>query len=512
MTFEKTIPSSPGRVFSRQRAPLGIAIVLTTSLVAFEGLSISIALPEIGLDLGATENLPWIVTAYLLASALAMALAGSVIDRLGPRRVFRAATVAFTAFSALCTVAPSVELLTLARALQGFSGGTIVATSGAAIGLGYPRALRSRVYALSASVWGVLAVTGPAIAAALLLWSGWRAIFGVNVPLALIACALGWRAMPGKAMAGKATVEDSAATSAAPASRLTLDGRGALLVAGLLVTGLMGLSSPTLEAWAWLLAAAAFAGLYWHHSGRAAAPMLERRFFARAPFRDLALTSGLIMAAGMGVETYLPLYLRGGRGASTTLAAWSVLFLAAGWTVSANVASRLYHRLPETRVARLGPLAMIPIMALAGAAVWFQAPLPVLFALYFAMGLGIGMTTNACLTLVQQRAADQEIGRATAAHQFLRNLSVTYGTAGAGAIVITWATSGSHPSAVESPHAGEQLAGLSIDGLGTGFALAHGAAVLLALGAVLAARRLAHQDTSAAPHQPLPEPANATSP
>lgn len=480
MTLENNIPPSPGRVFSRQRAPLGIAIVLTTSLVAFEGLSISIALPEIGVDLQATEHLPWIVTAYLLASALALALAGSVIDRLGPRRVFRVATLAFTACSGLCAIASSVELLTVARALQGFSGGTIVATSGAAIGLGYPTELRSRVYALAASVWGVLAVTGPAIAAALLLSWGWRAIFGVNVPLALLACALGWRAMPGR----------SAGIGNEPTSRLALDARGALLVAGLLVAGLMGLSQPSPATGGWLLAAAGLAGLYWRHSGRVAAPLLERRYFAQPPFRDLALTAGLVMAAGMGVETYLPLYLRGARGASTTLAAWSVLFLAAGWTVSANVASRLYHRLPEARVAMIGPIAMVPIMAMAGIVVWYQAPLALLFVLYFAMGLAIGMTTNACLTLVQQRAADHEIGRATSAHQFLRNLSVTYGTAAAGAIVIAVATTGASPTMPTGVETGGQLGGLRAHGLAAGFAIAHGAALLLALGAVTAVRRL----------------------
>jgi predicted MFS family arabinose efflux permease len=248
---------------------------------------------------------------------------------------------------------------------------------------------------------------------------------------------------------------------------------------------------------AWLAAALLLAGLYWRHSGRVAAPLLERRFFARPPFRDLALTAGLVMAAGMGVETYLPLYLRGARAASTTLAAWSVLFLAAGWTVSANVASRLYHRLPEARIAALGAIAMVPILALVGVAVWTEAPLALLFFLYFTMGLAIGMTTNACLTLVQQRAADHEIGRATAAHQFLRNLSVTYGTAAAGAIVISLATKASDDSnalhqALSNTSAG--LGGLSERGLATGFAVAHGMGLLLALAAVFAALRLARQE------------------
>ena len=473
-----------GGVFGRGRRALGVSILLTTGLVAFEGLSVTAALPEIGADLGSVRLLPWVITSYLLASGVAIAMAGPLIDALGPRLVFRAATLAFLLTSLACGLCHDMGLLIAARIAQGLAGGLVMSTSGSAIGLGYPERLRSRAYAMASTAWGVLAFGGPALAAALLTALDWRWIFLANVPLALIAAVAGWNAVPGPPE-GRSPV--------------VIDVRGALLVVTFVSLGLVATSQLNQVGAAAAVLGSIVGWLYWRHSGSTEAPVLERRYFARAPFVSLSCSAALIMSSGIGVETYLPLYLRGARGVSVSLAAWSVLFLTVGWTLAANIASRLYDRIDEWRMVVVGGMLMVPGLILSAAAIWWEWPLWTLFALYTVLGLGIGATTNACLTLVQACAEPREIGRATTAHQFFRTMSVTYGAALAGAVMLGYAAlQGSDAEALRSllvSTADSQTATVADPSapatLAAGFAVAHLLGIVLAVAGLVVASRMA---------------------
>ncbi len=470
-------------LLSSELLPLSVALMLSIGLVAFEGLSVAPALPAIGADLGSAERLPWVMTVYLLASGLAIAVSGSLVDAIGCRTIYRVAIVSFVVSSFACGVSPSLEMVVVMRVLQGAAGGMIIAANGAAIGLGYPSALRSRAYAMASTVWGVLAFGGPALAAVLLSVLDWRWIFYVNVPLGLLAALLGWSRTPSKVEGSKP---------------LQLDLKGALLIGAITSLGLVALSGVGLVALAGLAATVVSAVLYWRHAGVSEDPLIARRYFAHVPFRTLALAGGLIMAAGIGIETYLPLYLRGGRGESLALAAWSVLFLALGWTTAANLFSRLYHRISEGTVAFVGTIVIQPALVLSAAAVLLDLPLATLFFAFFAMGMGIGTTTNACITLVQAAAEEREIGRATAAHQFVRNMAVTYGTAAAGTALFVLASRLSgDPEAIQLALSSAESAEDSLpassavtSAIGTGFVAAHLVGLVLAFVAALAARRL----------------------
>ncbi len=468
-----------GGLFSGGRAPLGLALVLMSGLVAFEGLSVTAALPEIGAALGDVELLPWVITVYLLASGVAIAMAGPVIDAVGPRTVFRFATLAFVASSYLCGVAQEMVWLVAARVLQGLAGGTVMSTTGSAIGLGYPDRLRSRAYALTSTVWGVLAFGGPALAALLLVHFDWRMIFLANVPLAMVAAGVGWWGVPGPPGSPR---------------RPVLDAPGSLLLLGIVTLGLTAASDLGLRGLGALALALVFGGGYWRYSRGREGLVLQRRYFAQHPFFGLAAAAALTMSAGIGAETYLPLYLRGARGASVTEAAWSVLYLTVGWTVAANVASRLYHRIDEWRMVGVGAALLLPSLSAALGIVWFEGSLVALYAAYFVVGLGIGATTNACLTLVQACARPEEIGRATTAHQFLRNVAVTWGAALAGALTLAWVSvRGVDPDTLR-----ETLEGVGpgrVDemvrrSLAVGFAAAHAVALVIAVGACVSAARV----------------------
>lgn len=488
-------------LFSPGLARLSIALVLTTGLVAFESLSVVAALAQIGREFDSLTGLPWVVTSFLLASGLAVAVTGKLVDQLGSRSMFRSAAALFVVSSALCGLSQSMAVLILARALQGAASGAFLAVSGAAVGVGYPARLRSRVYAMNATVWGVLAFGGPALGGLLLATLGWRSIFLVNVPLAAFATWLGWSSfppVPGPMVAQ--TPVSPAPPSPVPRPwlqplRRAFDLRGFLLLGGAFLAAVLGLSAPlTWEDGALLGASVFLTWVYVRHSQRTES-LMPWRFFGEPPYRHLAAAAGGAMAAGVAVENYLPLYLETARGVPVEWAAWSVLFLTLGWTSSANIVSRLYERISERAVILAGAAAMPPLLVVSFFLVRGDASLVPLLAAFFGLGFGIGSVTNASLTLVQLAAESNVVGRATSAHQFVRNVSVTLGTAAGGAALVTL---GAETEA--GPLAGEAGAGGAIGDLGgevvraaaiaDGFAAAHLAALLFALLGLAGAWRL----------------------
>jgi MFS family permease len=468
----------PQSIFSRQLLPASIAIFTTVAIVAFEGLAVVATIPELTAELGQVQLLPWVITAYLLASGVATAIAGSFIDSLGVSAVFRWATVAFAASSLLAAAASSMPMLVGARVLQGASGGAVVSVGVAAVALVYPGHLTGRAFAANANVWGVLGFAGPAIAAALIQVGSWRWIFLLMVPISLIALVAGWNTLPGPIQPTPLRVDW-------PAVGLLVVAVGALLVT---------VSNLSPAAWAPALLFALAGVILWRRMGRARSTLLDRRFIGEYPYLHLALVASLALVAVMGLSSYLPVYVRGVRGASAAGAAWSVLWLTIGWTIAANIAGRITDRVSELSVLRVGALSGLPAIGAAWAAVATSAPLPVVYACYFAIGMSIGTVTNAALQMVRLAVPDNLAGRATSAHAFTRTLGMSIGAALAGGVILaTVVASVGDVSSVRAVLAGEetQLAGAAVAALDRGFVISHAVSLVVMTAAVLATQRLA---------------------
>ena len=411
-------------IWSPRYLPLTLANLTIVAIAAFDGLALVAALPAIADDLGDVALLPWVITSFLATSAIAGITAGPIIDAVGVRRTFRVTGLWFLVASAAAAVAPNMVLLVVARALQGIGGGLVISVALAAVGLAYPKRLRPRAFAANSMVWGVMGFGGPVVAAGLLAVAGWRMIFVVQLPITALALAAGWRTLP--------------STRERP-QRITMDVRGIALIAGLVSASLVAVSQIGVRWWLVVVAAAgaAVAGIvFWLHIGSTDRPLVERRQVTRFPLRQVHVTAGLVLAAGLAADNYLPVYMRTARGRSETLAAFSVVFLTVGWTAAAFVVSRLLDRWHETDAILLGAWLMVPATALAGVAVALTWPIAVVFTGFFLMGTSIGFVSTAGLTLLQSSAADSEMGRVNSAHQFIRTLAITYGVAVGGAILL----------------------------------------------------------------------------
>ena len=160
---------------------LGLAVVMLDVSI------VNVAIKSIGADLGGgVSGLQWVVNAYTIAFAAFILTAGSITDRIGARRLFVGGFMLFMVASAVCGVAPDLGVLVGGRAVQGLAAALLVPSSMALLSHAYTEA-RARTHAIGIYLAGAsLALSGgPLIGGVLIAAIGWRAIFFINVPVAL---------------------------------------------------------------------------------------------------------------------------------------------------------------------------------------------------------------------------------------------------------------------------------------------------------------------------------------
>jgi MFS family permease len=410
----------PRSVLSRQLLPASTAVFASAALASFQALGIAAALPDIATDLGNVVLLPWVITAYLLTSSLATVVAGPFIDAVGVSRMFRIAVVVFAGTGFATAFAPSMEVLVALRAFQGAGAGLILSTGTAAISLVYPRHLVGRAFAANATVWGVMGVAGPAVAAFILTFLSWEWIFYANVPLGAVALLAGWKVFPGPF--GKA------------AGRFDL--AGSSLLAVMTVATLLAVDSLDALSIVWVAIAAGALAAYVRHARRSQRPVVRLEHIAPQPYRGLALSTALLLTGTFAMSTYIPLYVRAGLEQSPALTAWSVLPLTVGWTAGAVMSSRFADRHSESWIVVLGFMVGVPSLAVAWGVITAGLSIYVAFGVFFVSGVGVGLSTNAALTLLRAVTESDQVGRVVSAHLFARNQGFTFGSAIGGAVLL----------------------------------------------------------------------------
>lgn len=458
-------------VLSRPYLAASIAIYTMVGLSAFEGLAVAAALPQVAGDLGGVGLLPWVVSGFFFTSGVATIIAGPLVDTVGSRVLFRWAVGIFVAAGVGAAFVPTMALMVVARLLQGAGAGLLMSVTLAAVGLVYPARLVSRAFAANATVWGVMGVAGPGIAALMLTVLDWRWIFLVNLPLGAIALGAGWGALPGPAAV----------------TRTRLDGTGVLLVGGFTLAVVLGVSDLGVGTLAWLGGAAVLAFLYGRHARRVDDPVLRLEHLVGQPYLGIGLSMTLLLIGAIGSHAYLTLYVGGGRGGGPSFTAWSVLFFTVGWTAGANVVGRVLDRVAETTALLAGFAVAVPALAVVAVAGTLDAPLAVVLGAFFLVGIGVGAAANTTLTLLQVTTPPTALGRATSAHQFLRNQGFTLGSALGGAVLLTVVSRAvGDPELVRGLFAGE-IDGVSADAAA---AIRSGFSAMAAAGTVIAASGL----------------------
>jgi MFS family permease len=476
------VSTPPTSVLSRELLPASIAIFATAAAASFQALGVAAALPDIATDLGNVSLLPWVITSFLLTSTLATVVAGPFIDAVGVTRMFRIGVALFAAMGFASAFAPSMEALIALRVLQGAGAGLLLTTATSAISLVYPQHLVGRAFAANATVWGVMGVAGPAAAAFILTFASWEWIFYTNAALGAVALWAGWKVLPGPY--GE--------------SARRLDPIGIGLLVAITVATLFAVDSLDAMSLAWLGGAVVGLILYVRHARRIPSPVVRLEHIAVQPYAGLALSTALILTGTFAMNTYIPLYVRAGLEGSPGLTAWSVLPLTVGWTIGAVISSRMADRHSESWIVLVGFMVNVPAMATAWWLVSAGLPLSASFAVFFVAGIGVGMTTNAALTLLGAVTASSSMGRVSSAYLFARNQGFTFGAAIGGAVLLLVVTNQlgdvelvrdliSSPSGQAPPGAAAAVR----DGFATNIAVGLGLTIMGGLAALRMRRSLA---------------------
>lgn len=408
-------------LFSSIALPMFLAIIDQTIVAA--------ALPAMAATLGNVENVSWVVVGYLVAATIAAPVYGRLGDAFGRRRMMFIALGVFAAGSVLCTIANSMLMLILARMLQGLGGGGLMTTSQALIGEIVPPRERPRYQGYLATIVVSSNMFGPVAGGVLTHAFGWRSIFLVNLPVALLAAVLvAWR-LPARKIKRD--------------TRFRFDFLGLALFVTLVVSLLLTLSHLPHGGFSvplWLLG---FGGVLWlallalllRHESRTEQPLIPVKLLRHAAIWRANMLATFHGAALVSLVTYLPIYFVVARGATPAKTGLLLIPL----TASVGIGSMLTGKL----VSASGRVAIVPTIGLIlTTASIIALTLTARYLSLVELSLLLGLTTlfmgsvmAVVQLIVQSSVQPDSIGAAAASVQLFRTMGSALGTAIVGAVL-----------------------------------------------------------------------------
>ncbi|WP_182358703.1 MFS transporter [Tomitella gaofuii] len=407
-----------------RRTPVLLALVLSMALVAMDTTIVATAVPQVVADLGGFSLIGWVFSVYMLAQTVTIPVYGKLADLYGRKPVLLFGISLFLLGSLLSALSWNMLALIIFRALQGFGAGSIGATVNTVAGDLYSVEERGRIQGYLSSVWGVSAVTAPAIGGAFAEFVSWRWIFLVNLPIGLLALGLLARLLH----------EDVERRR----HRIDFAGAGLVLVsASLLILGL--LQGGT--AWAWGSAASiavfalalvtAVAVVFVER--RAAEPILPLHLWARrlpAGSYAATFTAGMMV---IGLSIYLPNWAQQVLGLGAVAAGFVLATMSITWPTASGLSARLYMRIGFRNTALIGTgfavASGIVFSTLSVSSPVWQAVLGSAL-----MGAGMGLIVSPLLVGLQSTVGWSERGTITGGAMFARYLGQSLGAAVFGAV------------------------------------------------------------------------------
>jgi EmrB/QacA subfamily drug resistance transporter len=447
------------------------AMCLSMFMIMLDSTVVNVALPSIQKDLKTTvDQLEWVVNGYTLSFAALLVTGGRLGDIFGRRRVFIIGVVVFAVSSATAGLAPNPETLVVSRICEGIGGALMMPATLSIVTDAFPSEERGKAIGTWAGISGLALSFGPLAGGFLTEQVSWRAIFYINVPIAVLAL-----------IASLVAVRESRDEKA----ERSVDFAGIALLTVALTVFVLALIEG--NEWGWgsariigLLAGGVLAtAAFLFTESRVRAPIVDFEFFRSRNFIGANTVALIISFAMMGSFFFLAIYLQDLLGFSPLetgvrfLPATVVIVLAA--PLAGRIADRLGSRLPMVLGLAITAVALYLFSRMTATTTYEDLLVP-----FILLGLGIGITMSPMSTAAMNAVAVEKAGVASGTLQMFRMIGGTIGVAATGAIFQS-RLGAFNPATLAA--GGQAEAEKFTDALGAAMGLG---AALCALGAVIA--------------------------
>jgi EmrB/QacA subfamily drug resistance transporter len=405
------------------------AMIFAVAMTFIDQTIVSIAAPDIQKELGLTSTgMQWAINAYLLSLAAFFAFGGRLADTVGHRRMVTLGVVVFAGASAMCGLTPKGGLaeawIVTFRVVQGAGGALMFPAALAIVVQTFALRERGRALALFFGIAGGLTAIGPILGGYLTQWT-WRAIFWVNIPVAIIALVL--------------IVISNPITAHRPAR---MDYRGLALIVSGVALSVFGFQQSALWGWsspgtlACILGGAALLVVFYFVEARTTSPLIEVGIFRIRPFLVENLVLGVAMLVFIPVFFFASEYAQIALAKTPSQAGVLILYFFVGFVIAAQIGGRMLDRIGAKCPVTLG-------CAVCAVGLWLWAGK--VTGLHFSTqqwyivltGAGMGLMLGPASTDAVNRASRLSYGEASGITQTVRNYAASLGLAILGSILVS---------------------------------------------------------------------------
>jgi EmrB/QacA subfamily drug resistance transporter len=406
-----------------------VAMIFAVAMMFIDQTIVALAIPELERDLNlSSTGAQWIINGYLLSLSALFALGGKLADVLGHRRMVLVGVTGFAVCSALCGATPTGDAgeawMIVFRILQGAFAALLFPAALAIVVSAFPLRERGRALAVFFAVSGGLTAVGPLAGGYLTEWT-WRAIFWINVPVAIIAIVLTLKSKPAESK-----------------HETKIDYRGAVLISaamGLVVLGLQQAAVwgwDDIRTWACIVVGLLLLAAFVYDQLRQTTPLIQMRIFAQRAFSADNLVLFLMSATFVPLFFFASVYAQASLDYGASEAGLFLLVFFAGFATAAQWGGKILDERGAKPAVVLGCA-----LAAVGFYLW-GAQLPDLDfnnQWYFLLmaGAGIGLVLGPVSTDAVNRAPHTSYGEVTGITQTVRNFGASLGLAIMGSVFIT---------------------------------------------------------------------------
>jgi EmrB/QacA subfamily drug resistance transporter len=418
----------------RQALLIVLGVLLPTFMGSLDQTILATALPTIGRDFGDMHNLPWLITAYLLASTAIIPLYGKIADIHGRRFILRIAILTYMAGSLVCALAPNMLVLIFGRVLHGLGGGGLSSMGMIVLGDLVSPKERGRYYGYFAATYTTAGGSGPLLGGLIADHLHWSVIFWINIPMGLAALAITTsllRRLP--------RYERPHLLDFVGASLIVLASVAFMLALNLAGVRYPWTSAPILA----LFAVALITGsLFVMRLLTAPEPLIPIAMLKNPIVRYAIAANAFGWGSIIGLNVFLPMYLQGVMGLSPTQAGLSLVVLMLALNTSAGIAGQVLGRVRHYKLLPMGAL-LLSTGAITALALHANSMTPLWFELtLIIIGAGFGPLPSLTAVALQNVVPRHQLGISVGTMNFSRNLFATMLIAVFGAIVLAGAPAG----------------------------------------------------------------------